>query len=817
VTTKPVVHMIGNAHIDPVWLWRIDEGRDEVLATYRSALERMDETPGFIFSSGGAVTYRWVQEDDPALFSAIQQRIAQGRWSLVNGWWIQPDCNIPCGESFVRHGLYGQRALQDMFGRRAVTGYNVDSFGHAGSLPQILLGCGLRQYVFFRPQPGQEKDLPGTLFWWESDDGSRVLTSRPPLHYPSHPGDLIERIDEAAAQAPPDVGHVMCFYGVGNHGGGPTRANIASILSAMARPDGPTVCFDSTDGFFEAVRASNAALPVLHDELQHHSRGCYTAVSELKWYNRKCERALLAAETLSALAHHLSGAAYPRPALTQAWEDVLFNQFHDILAGTSLREACQDACATYEASLQTAQQAIETALSAMAAQVDTAGEGRPLLVFNPLPWRQRVPVRTQVQVTQRWDEDWMGRFRPGAVDLIDEQGNAVPCQVTDVEHRGAYYVLHMCFMAELPALGYRCYHFSLHKPTWSRPQPQTVSTIENETLRLTFDPQSGWLTSLFDKEQGIELLRDAGSVPLVIDDPSDTWSHDVVSFDREIGRLHAQGDVALIESGPVRQVVRACSRWGCSTVTLDTILYAGDRRVYLDLTVDWHEQLKMLKLAFPLALQDPQSTSSIPYGHIQRTDDGGEEPCQEWVDVSGTISGRACGLSLLNDAKYAYDVLDGELRMSVLRSPVYAFHQPRQIEPGVTYLYTDQGEQTVHLALVPHAGTWVEGDVVRRAASLNVPPMAYEVDGHPGPWPAAASLLECAAPNVVLTTVKLAEEGNELIVRGYETAGQETAAEIRLGWEQDAWTATWQPHEIKTLRLCPGDPTSVEVNMLEEA
>ena len=189
--TEPTVHMIGNAHIDPVWLWRVGEGREEVLATYRSALERMEETPGFIFSSGGAVTYRWVQEDDPALFALIRQRVAEGRWSLVIGWWIQPDCNIPSGESFVRHGLYGQRALEEMFGQRALTGYNVDSFGHTGSLPQILLGCGLRNYVFFRPSPGAEKDLPGTLFWWESDDGSRVLTSRPPLHYPSKAGDVI--------------------------------------------------------------------------------------------------------------------------------------------------------------------------------------------------------------------------------------------------------------------------------------------------------------------------------------------------------------------------------------------------------------------------------------------------------------------------------------------------------------------------------------------------------------------------------------------------------------------------------------------------
>jgi alpha-mannosidase len=817
--SKPVVHMIGNAHIDPVWLWRLQEGREEVLATYRSAIERMQESGGFVFTSGGAVTYRWVRQDDPELFAAIQQRVAEGRWSLVNGWWIQPDCNIPAGESFVRHGLYGQRALQEMFGRRAVTGYNVDSFGHAGSLPQILLDCGLTNYIFFRPQPGREKDLPGSLFWWESDDGSRVLASRPPLHYGSHPGDLVERIDAAAEQAPADVGHVLCFYGAGNHGGGPTRANIAAIEQAMARPDGPEVRFGDTDLFFQAVRAGGAQLPVLHDELQHHARGCYTAVSSIKWYNRKCEHALLTAEKFAALAHHTCGAPYPRQALTRAWENVLFNQFHDILAGTSLLESCEDAYESYDESEGIADLALETALTALAAQVDTRGDGRPLLVFNPLPWAQHAPVETAVPVTERWNQDWSGAFRPGVVHLCDDRGQAVPCQVTMLEHSGGQYLTHFSFQADLPALGYRCYHIEVpgDAPTWEGRPVAPATRAENEHLRLTFDGETGWLTSLYDKDEGIELLRKPGGVPLVIDDPSDTWSHDVVSFDRVIGQFEANGGVASLERGPVRQTIRVPGRWGRSTVTLDYTLYAGEKQVYLSMMVDWQEQLKILKLAFPFDLADPQSRAATPYGSIQRADDGGEEPCQAWVDVSGTIDGRAYGVALLNDSKYGYDVLDGELRMSILRSPAYAFHMPRQIEPGVTYRYTDQGVQVVHMALVPHAGTYVQGDVVRRAEALNAPPIVSEVDAHAGPWPAAAPLVECAPANVVLTVVKLAEDGEDLILRGYETAGLETTAEIRFGWgeERACWSIDWRAHEIKTLRLDKGSAVPVEVTMLE--
>jgi alpha-mannosidase len=347
-----------------------------------------------------------------------------------------------------------------------------------------------------------------------------------------------------------------------------------------------------------------------------------------------------------------------------------------------------------------------------------------------------------------------------------------------------------------------------------------VHALENEHLRLAFDGESGWLTSLYDKDNEVEFLRDAdnaGGVPLVIDDPSDTWSHDVLSFDRVIGRCEAAGGAILLERGPVRQTARVHCRWGSSTVTLDYTLYTGDRRIYLTVTVDWQEQLKMLKLAFPLNLSGAQSTASIPYGSIQRTDDGGEEPCQSWVDVTGTVDGKTVGLGLLNDCKYGYDVLDGELRMSILRSPVYAFHKPRQIEPGVTYHYTDQGVQVVHMALVPHAGTYVNGDVARLAESLNVPPIVSETGAHAGAWPAAASFVSCSAPNVILTVVKMAEDGDDLVLRGYESAGQETVAELGLGLGDNRarWSITWQPHEIKTLRLAAGAGAPVEVDMLE--
>lgn len=211
--------MIGNAHIDPVWLWQWQEGFHEVKASFRSALDRMNEYPDFTFVASSAAFYQWVEESDLAMFTEIQQRVKEGRWGIVGGWWVEPDCNIPAGESFVRHGLYAQRYFKEKFGVIARTGFNVDSFGHAGTLPQILKKSGIDYYVFLRPMP-HERGLPSRLFWWQSDDGSRVLSFRIPFEYLSWGKDVEIHARRCAEEMKEPIDEFMCFYGVGNHGGG---------------------------------------------------------------------------------------------------------------------------------------------------------------------------------------------------------------------------------------------------------------------------------------------------------------------------------------------------------------------------------------------------------------------------------------------------------------------------------------------------------------------------------------------------------------------------------------------------------------------
>jgi alpha-mannosidase len=813
------VHMIGNAHIDPVWLWPLSEGRAEVLSTYRTAIALLDEVEGYLFTSGGAVTYQWVIEDDPALFARIRRAVTAGRWALVNGWWLQPDCNIPSGESFARHALYGQRFLQQHFGQRARVGYNVDSFGHAGTLPQLLKGGGLDYYVFFRPDP-REKTLPVGPFWWEAPGGTRVLTCRPPLHYGSPAeADIAARIQDAAREAPAGLPVVMCFYGVGNHGGGPTRRNVQAVQEVMRAGGAVRPLFSRPEAYFAEVETTGRAWPVVRDELQHHSRGCYTALSRVKRENRRAEHSLLVAERFAALATALCGAPAAQERLALAWQEVLLNQFHDIMAGTSLRDAYEQSWRAYDEAQRVAAEVQEGALAALSARVRVAAsDAHTVLVWNSSPWERREAVTLRVPLGA-WRHDFRGLRYPGTPVVRDSEGRALPAQTLGVELDYNTYMVQLVVEVSVPALGVRVLDITIPEvePPAQEPQPPLANTIENGVYRLTLDPQTGGIASLWDIARGVELLGGTAALPLVVEDPSDTWSHDVVSFRDVIGHFAASGPAELIHVGPLCQMLRVRSAWGRSTLAQEFTLYRGQRAVDVTLRVDWQEQLKMLKLAFPLPLRDTQVTASAPNGWVRRAAQGEEEPCQGWVDLSGQGAQGAAGLTLLNDSKYGYDATESELRLSVLRSPIYAFHRPRQVVPGVTYPYLDQGEQTLRYRVLPHDGeatTWL-ARAARQSEALHEPLLARAVAPQAGAW-GEGSLLRVEPANVVLTTVKMAEEGRRLLARGYEAAGQATRLTLvcellGLRWEHDL-----SAHGIWTLALPLDGSAPQPCNLLEE-
>jgi alpha-mannosidase len=786
-----------------------------VHSTFRSALDRMNEYPDFTFTASSAQFYEWVAATDPTMMEEIRKRVAEGRWDVVGGWWIEPDVNIPNGESLVRQGLYSQRLFQQLFGRSAHIGYNPDSFGHPGTLPQILKLQGLHGYVFMRPQ-AHEKKLPADLFWWEGADGTRILTYRIPYSY-GLSEHLDDRLRDFILNLKEPTKNLMVFYGAGDHGGGPAKENIQSLLDMRKQTGVPTILFDTPDHYFDEVAGAVRepplqTLPVVADDLQHHSVGCYTAMSEIKKDNRTAEAALTTGEKMAALASVLAGFEYPQSAFTAAWKKLLFLQFHDSMAGTALPEHYQVARAAHGYALEVANQAINRAAEKIAWQIPTQDpDSEYLVVFNPHAWDALLNVE--------YDLGWEFEYRSGQQGnsrLEDEHGNSLPHQWTQastvVDDR-----VKLLFRAPLPAFGYR--QFRLRRAESAPPAVSAVHAtereMENEHLRISF-AQDGTL-SLYDKDSGAQVFRSGkgGARAVVLDDPSDTWSHDVRAYTKEVGAF-ASARFRVLENGPVRATVRVRTSYGASRLQTDWMLYAGARTLEARVTLDWHEHLKILKLSFPVDVQNPRPTYEIAYGYKVRQANGNEDPGQRWIDLSGKRAGKEYGLAVINDAKYGYSVQDNDMRISIARSAVFAQHQPRKLEPNGEYLWQDQGEQTFRMLLAPHAGAWQEAGIVRWAEEFTAPlPLIYQ-GIHAGIRPPSGSFLSVDAPDVVVSVVKKAEEGDDLILRCYETAGRPTAASLDLGLVKRRWSGNFHPLEIKTLRVPLAGGEIREVNLLEQ-
>ncbi|HWG55584.1 MAG TPA: glycoside hydrolase family 38 C-terminal domain-containing protein [Gaiellaceae bacterium] len=812
------LHMIGNAHIDPVWLWQWPEGYQEVRATFQSAVDRLDEYPEFVFTCDSSLFFAWVEESDPPLFERIREHVANGRFQIVGGWWIEPDCNIPAGESFVRQALYGQRYLHEKFGVVATTGANLDSFGHNATIPQILAKSGCDSYVFLRPGPKEKPDLPAPLFRWASPDGSSVVAYRIPHEYCAPKDDIGEHVEKAIATLPDDDTEYAVFYGVGNHGGGPTIANLEQIRSLNARADVPRLEPSSLRRFFDGA-AANGDLPLVPGELQHHSPGCYTTHSGIKRWNRRAENLLLRAEKWSAIAAELGAQPYPAAQLREAWQLVLFNQFHDTLAGTSIEPAYDDARDQLGHASSIAANAFNAATQSLARQIaiEQEEEMRPVVVFNPHPWT----LRADAEVEYTW-------LRTAGAHVVDDEGEAVPMQLTRPLTTMSSARGRLVFPVEVPPLGYRTYRVRLGAVE-GEPLRATETTLENDHLLLELDPTTGRIARLVQKATGADVAAADKAHAIVVDDPSDTWGHDVDAYDHELGEFRCTS-VRLLETGPVRAILRVESRWGSSTLREDYVLGADVPYVDVRVALDWHEQLKLLKLRYPTSIDAATATFETPYGHIERPTTGNEEPGQSWVDVSG--DGR--GLTVINDAKYGYDVRGGgvgstepprsggagsagagagaDIGISAVRSPVWAWHDPRELEEGGDFEYMDQGRQNFLVRLVPHAGDWRAADVVRRAAELNQPPFALIETFHDGPLPQRRAFASDGGGDVVVTALKEAEDGDGWVVRAYESAGRAATAALEVLGR--SWSAEFAPHEIKTF-LLPADGDPREVNLLE--
>ena len=822
------IHMIANAHLDPIWLWRWQEGCNEALQTFRSALDRMQETPGFVFTCSSASYYQWIEEIDPAMFAEIQQAVKDGKWVPVNGWWVQPDCNMPSGESFARHALYSQLYYYEKFGSICRTGYNVDSFGHNAMLPQLLKQGGMNAYVMMRPGMHENDEIPQNAFWWESPDGTRVLNYRIPRGYGCSGIDSLDDNIEFYQERGEETGHgMMLFYGIGNHGGGPTKADLAHIAQTMQKDGFKNLEFSTPDKFFEDLVATEIDLPVWKDDLQHHASGCYSATSMVKQLNRKVEQALYFAETFDTAAAKQFGRAASTEKLRKAWQDVAFNQFHDIMCGCSIMEAYDDVRDSMGHARTIADRIANAAVLQFSRKIDTWVEGcsaptqelrhrgiprefpRPVVVFNALGFEREVPVQAMLPAVHVEDAD----HNPVAFQ------NVRASRFTGANERDTL------FTAKVPAMGYSLYWlWSDRRDADAAPSLGTGVTggeaedgffIENKYLYAQFDAKTGGIAKLIDKTNNRVINAETLAIPTVINDiEADTWAHGIFKFHDIKGTMQVER-IRLLETGPARAMIEVRHSFGKSSLLQYFSLSEKSKALVIDAKAIWQEDFTMLKIPLPLAGTDEISTYEIPNGFLKRPCNGEEEPGLNWADVTvSDENGVRHGVAVMSDSKYSYDAPGSVIRLTALRNVIFADHCAKR--PDREYNFTDEGLQRFTYAIFPHEGEAEQSDVVREAASLNSPPFVVAESYHPGDLPASMDLISIDEPNILVTAYKLCEDGSgDLILRCYETQGKlRTRAAISLPQADAAFWADFGKHEVKTFRIDQKGKV-MQVNFLE--
>lgn len=670
------IHLIPNSHIDPVWLWDKCEGVDEVLNTFRSACDRLDEYPSLTFAASSLQFYEWVQQYDPRLFERLAGKVHEGRWEIVGGWWVEADTNLPAETSFIKHAEISQAFARKYFGREITVAYLPDSFGHPATLPKILARTGFKYLVFGRPGEKEKPDLPANLFQWEHD-GHRVLAYRLKYMY-SQGGTLdkdrvLSRLNNQEYKTNPVNSF---FFGVGDHGGGPSIAEIEFYNSFIGIQPAGDAGYSTCLRFFEEA-AARPDIPVYCGDLHMHAVGCYSVARDLKDAVRRSEQGL----RFAARALDMNGET--DACLTPAWKTALFNQFHDILPGSCSPEAADQARAelggVQSACRDAAYRALKSVSLARPARV-REGEFR---IFNTLPFDVTVPLHVES----------FGYYHPNAA-FRDGDGNELVIQEVLPSVRCAN--RRWEFVDSLPARGFKLYYFD-DKTLVARPVPDAVHFQPVDgSLPDAGLSQFGGATVSNEREQALQRVLDAPLRFLVLDDPSDTWGHDMDRYDTVEGAFELISSAAL--SGPVSD--RLYQRWSYRSSTLEAIYtrYRSLPGVYVELAVNWTEKRRILKIEFrPRAADAAEMMMQGAGGPITRQADGKELPLHHWVWVPT----REGGLAVVQDGAFACDCTVGRLRLTFVRSSVYGFHYPFQLNPADPQRFTDQGEHRMRLHLLP--------------------------------------------------------------------------------------------------------------------
>ncbi|UQZ36764.1 alpha-mannosidase [Paenibacillus sp. PK3_47] len=826
------MHMVGQSHIDLAWLWPLKETVRKASRTFSTVITLMEQYEHYRYSQSQPQLYDYVKRHDPELYASIKKRIAEGRWELVGGMWVEPDLNIPSGESLVRQLLYGRAFYDREFGKNSRVEWLPDTFGYCASLPQLLKKSGVDYFMTTKMNWNDTNRFPYDLFYWQGIDGTKVLSYlNHGLNEDTAPADVSEHWNSfRQKKVHPEQ---MLLYGYGDGGGGVTREMLETVERSGSLPGLPGSRFSTAHEFFDGIRDAAPPLPVWSGDmyLELH-RGTYTTHGQNKRWNRKAEALYRETEIWNTLSY-LSGAAElaecastQHGELQEGWNLLLLNQFHDIIPGTSIPEVYVKSKSHYEEIFGRGERVRAAVLNRLEKSIDTQGEGIPVILFNSLSWERRDAAALTG-----------GKELTGLLPY-DDQGVLLPSDLLPYKDGYAMYIS----AGTVPSMGYRT--------VWLRPEPsagscshaggQAAGTLEQaeeralpvsvpeqwETAhyRLAFDTE-GRIVSWLDKSCGRELVEAGGAanhLQLFHDRPT-VW--DAWDIDPHFGEQPAAEAVLLssevLLQGQTRDVLRMSWQLNHSLIEQQIIFHRDSRRVDFETRVDWREEHKLLKAAFPVQILSSKAVYEIPFGSIERPTHTNTSWEQAQLEVCGhrwaDLSEGGYGVSLLNDCKYGYDIKGNTLRLSLLRAPRW---------PDSS---TDIGIHEFTYSLLPHQGDWREGGVVREGFVLNQPLYAHIAEAHDGVMPSSRSLLELKGNHTIIDALKMAEDASGAVIRMYESGGgrenvlltlpgnsqvpdgrftveetnlmEQPEAAQGIEVEEEGISRTFTPYEVVTLRV----------------
>jgi alpha-mannosidase len=765
--TLPVVTAIGHTHIDIAWLWTISQTKEKAVRSFATVLELMKHYPEYKFMSSQPQLYKYIKEREPELYEEIKTKIKEKRWEADGAMWLEADCNIPSGESFVRQILFGTRFFREEFGVECKSLWLPDVFGYSAALPQILKKSNIKYFMTTKISWNQFNTVPNDTFLWRGIDGSEVFTYFVTTSdYNKGDGENITFTDKNNTTTytgiinPNQVlgtwkryqnkdinEETLMLFGYGDGGGGPTKEMLENAKRlSYGIPGCPRVQIGLEEDFFDRLYnrvIDNRDLPKWVGELYlEYHRGTYTSMGKNKRYNRKSEFLYQNAEMLSTLST-LLGEVYPTEELKQGWETILLNQFHDIIPGSSIKEVYEESEVQYKEAIASGEELIKNALESISSKIDL--ETRSVIVFNTMSYN-RTDI---VEVSIPEGENIFG--------IEDLQGNEVEVQWIDNKRK-------FIFFAEgIPSKGYKVYKLTDRENKVFTKNINMERNFENEFFKITFDDDFN-IIDLFDKVNYRKVLKKnakANVLQAFEDRPIqwENWDIDIY-YKKKMWEVNDLQKVEVIEEGPIRYCIKLERSFCDSKIKQYIYFYKNIPRIDFKNCIDWKEKNILLKVAFPVDINSSRATYEIQYGNIERETHNNTswdlakfEVCgHKWADISE----GGYGVSLINDCKYGYDIKDGVIRLTLLKSGKYP-------NPDA-----DLGYHEFTYSIYPHKDTWKEAETQIMAYNLNVPMYSVIGEGHKGILEKEASFLQVSKDNCIVEVVKKAEDDASVIIRLYE-------------------------------------------------